>query len=118
MENANTSSDIVLFFFLAYAAVLLVLSIIASHWTGKLVLYIQQKWPEKAEEFGCASNSWWNPVQFAISVYRKSDCEDREFMRLKNKARSSLTWMFGALLFLFLLVVGFVVLAALFHKSR
>ena len=97
-----------------FGNMILVLGIAASYSGMKLAAYIRKHHPDKAREFGCPQDGWYNGFKFANALYKQHDIETPEFVRLKTKTRNCLT---GAIIFALafpLFLVLLVIISVLF----
>jgi len=99
------------YFFFIYVFALLLLGIRSIYLNSKLINYIQKNYPEKARELGCQKGGLGNNLRFNKALRKEHKISDPHFIRLKNQAKITQTWMIVAFLlliafFLILVLVG------------
>jgi len=105
-------ANFVQYFFLTNILVLFILGIRGAYLDYKLMRYLQNNYPEKAREFGCPLDGWFNGFKFSNALCKKHDIDkDPEFLLLKTKARNTQTLAILLLLlpfslFLILIFIG------------
>ncbi len=87
------------YFFLANIFALFILGIRGAYLGYKLAQYLQNNYPEKAREFGCPPDGWYNGFKFTNALYKKHDISDPCFLSLQTKTKNTLIL---AILLLFL----------------
>jgi hypothetical protein len=100
-------SDIIQYFFLANMVIVFILLIIAVYSSYKFTFYVRKHYPERARDFGCPIEGWWDSLKLSRALHKTHDIDDTKFIILKNKARKAQNLVVLALLPfpLFLLLV-------------
>jgi len=101
-----------LYFLLVFIPVLAVLRGRAGVMEYKLRRYIHENCPEKAKEYGCEKNGWFNEFKLVLALYKKESIQDPDFIRLRNKARSAHSLGLLVLVFGSVLLISFVLIRA------
>jgi len=94
----------VLYTLCTYVLIVVILWI-RFHWLGlKVRRYLWKNYPEKAIDFGCPLDGWFNGFKFGRALCKTHDIDDTEFILLKDKARKAQTLSILALLPSFLAI--------------
>ena len=101
-----------LYFLLVLIPILAVLRGRAGVMEFRVKKYIQENCPEKAKDYGCEKDGWFNEFKLVWALYKNKSIQDPDFIRLRDKAKSAQSLGFLMLALGSLLLIGFVLVRA------